>query len=32
MLRKREMEDQMRRQGDDSYRMGNFIDVSIICI
>lgn len=30
MLRKREMEDQMRRQGEDNYRMGNFMDVSII--
>ncbi|XP_017291827.1 splicing factor, proline- and glutamine-rich isoform X2 [Kryptolebias marmoratus] len=26
LLRKREMEDQMRRQREDSYRMGNFID------
>lgn len=28
MLRKRELEEQMRRQREESYRMGNFMDVS----
>lgn len=30
MLRKRELEDQMRRQREENYRMGNFMDVSVI--
>uniref|UniRef100_A0A8C6WEA1 Splicing factor proline/glutamine-rich n=1 Tax=Neogobius melanostomus TaxID=47308 RepID=A0A8C6WEA1_9GOBI len=30
MLRKREVEEQLRRQRDEGYRMGNFIDVRIV--
>lgn len=30
MLRKREMEEQMRRQREENYRMGGFMDVSLI--
>lgn len=30
MIRKREIEEQMRRQREEGYRMGNFMDVSRI--